>query len=79
MKYKCLKCGQQHEGRPSIAFDSPYHYAKLNEVDKKSIAKLSEDLCEIRHPEQTDRFIRTVLHQRIVDDCRTLDYGVWVS
>lgn len=79
MKYICSKCGQEHEGRPSISFDSPYHYGRLSEEDKQSIAKLSDDFCVIRHPDQTDRFIRAVLHQRIKDDCRTLDYGVWVS
>jgi hypothetical protein len=79
MKYKCSKCGQEHEGRPSIAFDSPDYYDSLNEEDKKSIATLSDDLCVIRHEDQTDRFIRAVLHQKVNDDCQTLDYGVWVS
>ena len=79
MKYTCLKCGQEHEGRPSIAFDSPHQYDTLSDEDKKSIATLSGDLCIIRHDEQTDRFIRAVLHQKINDVCQTLDYGVWVS
>lgn len=79
MKYICSKCGLEHEGRPSIAFDSPFHYDKLNDEDKKSLAKLSDDFCVIRHPDQTDRFIRAVLHQKVNDDCTTLDYGVWVS
>ncbi len=79
MKYICSKCGQEHEGLPSIAFDNPYHYDKLNDEDKISIARLSDDFCVINHPEQTDRFIRAVLHQKLNGDCRTLDYGVWVS
>jgi len=54
MKYTCKKCGLEHEGRPAIAFDSPYHYGKLNEDDKKSRASLSDDFCVIRHPEQTE-------------------------
>src|SRR5688500_16614016 len=79
MKYICSKCGQEHEGRPAIAFSSPYFYDNLSQVDKESIAKLSEDFCIIKHEDQTDRFIRAVLHQKINDDCQTLDYGVWVS
>jgi hypothetical protein len=79
MKYICSKCGQEHEGRPAIAFDSPHQYERLNQEDKKSIATLSPDLCVIKHEDQTDRFIRTVLHQKVNDDCQTLDYGVWVS
>jgi hypothetical protein len=79
MKYTCKKCGSEHEGRPAIVFNSPDQYDRLNEEDKKSIATLSDDFCVIQHPEQTDRFIRAVLHQNINDDCPTLDYGVWVS
>lgn len=79
MTYTCSKCGKEHEARPSIAFDSPFHYDALSEADKKSFATLSNDFCVIHHPEQTDRFIRGVLHQKINDDCETLDYGVWVS
>jgi len=79
MKYICSKCGQEHEGRPSIAFDSPYEYRVLSQKDKETIATLSEDLCVIRHSDQTDQFIRAVLHQYVNDDCQTLDYGVWVS
>jgi hypothetical protein len=77
--YTCSKCGQEHEGRPSIAFDSPDYYDALNDEDKKTIATLSDDFCIIRHEDQTDRFIRAVLHQKINDECQTLDYGVWVS
>lgn len=79
MKYICTKCGQEHDGRPSIAFDSPYQYEKLDDEDKESIASLSDDLCVIRHDEQTDRFVRAVLHQKVNGDCQSLDYGVWVS
>jgi hypothetical protein len=79
MNYKCSKCGQEHEGWPSIAFNSPDHYDKLSDDKKTSIAQLSDDFCMIKHPEQTDRFIRAVIHQKVKNDCRTLDYGVWVS
>ena len=79
MKYICTKCGQEHEGRPSIAFDNPNHYNDLTPDDKKLLATLSDDFCIIRHEDQTDRFIRGVLHQKINDGCQTLDYGVWVS
>ena len=79
MKYKCSKCGQEHEGRPAIAFDSPDHYYDLSDEDKTSMASLTGDFCVIKYEDQTDRFIRTVIHQKVNDDCQTLDYGVWVS
>ena len=79
MKYICSKCGQEHEGRPAIGFDSPYYYDTLSQDEKDSIATLSEDLCTITHEDQTDRFIRGVIHMQVNDDCEPLDYGVWVS
>lgn len=79
MKYTCAKCGKEHEGWPAITFDSPFYYNELSDEDKNSIAKLSDDFCVIKHEDQTDRFIRAVIHQKVNGDCQTLDYGVWVS
>ncbi len=79
MVYKCSKCGKEHESWPTIAFNSPYHYNILSEKDKEEIAEIGDDLCVIHHEEQTDRFIRAVLIQKVNDFCDTLDYGVWVS
>jgi hypothetical protein len=79
MKYTCSKCGQEHEGRPALGFNSPHPYNSLSQNDKNSIATLSDDFCTIVYDDQTDRFIRGVIHLQVKDDCETLDYGVWVS
>jgi hypothetical protein len=77
--YSCSSCGQIHQEFPSLGFIAPFHYDILNENDKNESAELSEDFCIIHHPEQTDRFIRTVLSFKVHDTCETLDYGIWVS
>src|SRR5690349_9399198 len=79
MSYQCSVCGEIHEDLPALGFNSPYYYDILSETDKESIASLTSDFCTINHVEQTDRFIRTVLHQKIREFDDTLDYGVWVS
>lgn len=79
MLFPCSVCGQTHEGFPSLAFDAPYHYYNLTEQEKGEIAELSSDFCVIHYTDQTDRFIRVVLNQKIVDFPETLQYGVWVS
>lgn len=33
----------------------------------------------INYPDQTDRFIRCTLTQKVIDSCQDLDYGLWVS
>ncbi len=77
--YQCSHCGQIHYALPALGFNAPFHYDELDEYEKESMAELSEDFCVIRHPEQTDYFIRAVLSIPIHDTCETLDYGVWVS
>jgi hypothetical protein len=79
MKYTCNSCGQVHEGWPALTFDSPTAYNDLSDDEKKQMGELTDDFCIIRHPEQTDRFIRVTLTLKVNDHCEDLDYGVWVS
>ncbi len=79
MEYKCSVCGQVHSALPALGYNTPYHYDILTEEDKSEIAEISDDLCIIRHEDQTDRFIRTTLSIPINDACGDLDYGLWVS
>ncbi|WP_261512821.1 DUF2199 domain-containing protein [Chryseobacterium paludis] len=78
MKYVCECCGKEKEDWPALAYKSPASYMELTKEELKN-AELSSDLCVIEHPEQTDRFIRAVLVQEIIDSCQTLEYGVWVT
>jgi hypothetical protein len=77
--FRCSSCGKIHEELPALGFNTPFHYDILSENDKKEIAEVSDDFCVIHHPDQTDRFIRTVLTLQINDACENLDYGIWVS
>lgn len=79
MLFTCSVCGQVHEGFPALGYDAPHSYHILSEEEKAAIAELSSDFCVIRYPEQTDRFIRAVLNQKIIDHPEMLQYGVWVS
>lgn len=78
-EYLCSECGKAHFELPALGFKTPFHYDILDDEDKANIAEVSEDFCIIRHPEQNDRFIRTVLTIPIIDSCEVLDYGIWVS
>ena len=78
MKYICDCCGEEKEDWPALAYNDPHFYSCLSEEEMKN-AKLTSDLCFVESPEETNRFIRAVLIQEVTDDCRDLDYGVWVS
>jgi hypothetical protein len=79
MNYKCNICGNEHDEWPALTFISPANYDSLSEEDKQTIASLDSDFCIIKHPEQTDKFIRCTLTQKVNDHCEDLEYGLWVS
>src|SRR4051812_29444257 len=79
MEFTCSHCGETHDDIPAIAFESPDHYADLSGEEQKSIADISNDFCVIQHEEQTDRFIRAVLFQKVKGWAEPLQYGIWVS
>jgi hypothetical protein len=78
-KYICSGCGQEHEGWPALGYSSPIHYNDLTEEDQQNTAELKDDFCTIHYSDQTDRFIRCTLTQKIIDHCEDLQYGLWVS
>lgn len=79
IKYICSCCGKEHTEWPALTFNSPDNYYILSQEDKDTIAKIDSDFCVITHPDQTDRFIRCILIQKVNDHCEDLEYGLWVS
>ncbi len=79
IKYTCSCCGKEHEKWPALIYISPTNYDALSEGDKKKIGQLDTDFCVITHPDQTDKFIRCTLTQKVIDHCENLEYGLWVS
>ena len=68
------------EAWPAITFNTPDSYEALSEDDRQRYVKeLTNDFCVIEYEEQTDRFIRAVMFQKVVDHSEDLHYGVWVS
>ncbi|WP_294203400.1 DUF2199 domain-containing protein [Chryseobacterium sp. sg2396] len=78
IKYTCPCCGEEKEDWPAIAYSAPYPYFGLSEDEIKN-SELTSDLCIIRYPDETCYFIRAVLVQEVHNDCRDLEYGIWVS
>lgn len=72
-------CDGEPEELPAIGFQAPYYYDVLEDEDKAAMADLTDDFCIIKHPDQTDRFIRAVLSIPIKGTGETFDYGLWVS
>lgn len=79
IKYTCSCCGKEHFEWPALTFKSPDNYNSLSQQDKDTIAEIDSDFCVITYSDQTDRFIRCTLIQKIIDHCEDLEYGLWVS
>ena len=79
LKFTCECCGKVHDSWPALAFGTPSPYHELSPKEKKTLGTISADFCVIRYEDQTDRFIRAVLNQKVIDHCADLEYGVWVS
>lgn len=78
-KFNCSICGEYHEEWPALTFNSPTSYHELTNDEKSTIATFDPDFCTIKYADQTDRFIRVVLKQKIINSELVLDYGLWVS
>ncbi len=79
IKYTYSCCGQEHYEWPALTFKSPENYDTLSQTEKQTIAEIDSDFCILKHPDQTHRFIRCTLTQRVNDHCEDLEYGLWVS
>jgi hypothetical protein len=79
IKYTCSCCGKEHEEWPALTYTSPTNYDTLPEEDRQKFGELGSDFCIIRHPDQTERYIRCTLTQKVIDHCENMEYGLWVS
>ena len=75
----CSVCDKVHNEWPAITYNSPDSFLGLTEEEKKMIATISSDFCRIEYVNQTDRFIRAILIQKVIDSNQDLNYGLWVS
>jgi hypothetical protein len=80
MRWTCSRCGEVHVGLLlDLACDAPIYWEWLSPDERDEQGRLNEDLCEIRHGEQTDRFVRGVLELPVRGSEEAFRYGVWTS
>lgn len=78
-EFACIECGEIHSEWPALAYSSPTNFHNLSEKEQEEIAELTTDFCIIEYEDQTDRFIRVSLNQKITDSKEELQYGLWVT
>jgi hypothetical protein len=75
-RYTCATCGEEHEGLPDLAFDSPFYFATVPESERTKRAVLTSDTCVI---DGEDFFVRVCLPIPIQGTQAEFVWGVWVS
>lgn len=76
MPYRCVTCGEEHGDLPDIGSNKPDIWWSVPEAERSRRIKLTSDYCIL---DDEHSFIRGVLCVPIVDEPRTLGFGVWVS
>jgi hypothetical protein len=77
MSYRCLVCGESHEGLPDIGMDKPDYWWRVPEAEReRRVVLLGDDACII---DDEDFFIRGVIEIPIRLYPESFGFGVWVS
>lgn len=77
MSYRCLVCGELHDGLPDISLDRPDYWWGVPEEERDSrVVFVGSDACII---DDEDFFIRGVIEIPIHDYPERFGFGVWVS
>ena len=78
--FTCQCCGERHEGSPSFGCHAPLAYEQLSAAEREARAKLTDDLCMIRHDDgHRDYFARVCLEIPIHGVEDPFMWSVWVS
>lgn len=70
-RYTCACCGEEHEGAPGFAYDTPNYYR-----EDRPNSELTSDFYTV---DDEFFFIRTILDVPILEYDEPFSWGVWVS
>ena len=76
LRYTCLKCGDEHEGLPDMAFAGPIYFDHMPAAERERRTVLTSDTCVI---DGEDFFVRGCLAIPIRCTQASFVWGVWVS
>lgn len=76
MTYRCVTCGDTHEGLPDVGYRFPDSYFDVPEAERENRVRVTSDICAI---DDEDFFVRGILLIPIKDGDDHFGIGVWVS
>ena len=75
-RFKCVSCGEWHEGMPSFGVEVPLYLYAIPEAERETRCVLTSDTCVI---DQEHFFVRGCVDIPVHGETETFSWGVWVS
>jgi hypothetical protein len=77
--YRCIECGEEHEGLPDLGFDYPDPYLDVPEDERPSRTTFTPDRCTVRDGDGEHYFVRGIIMIPLRESEEHLGIGAWVS
>jgi len=75
-RFKCVSCGQWHDGMPTFGADAPYHFYEVAPEERAERCDLGSDDCVI---DGRFFFVRGCLDIPVLGEEECFSWGVWAS
>ena len=75
-RFRCVSCGEWHEGMPSYGAEAPMHYDRVAPAERERRCSLGSDDCVI---DEKFFFVRGCLDIPVHGQEEPFSWGVWVS
>ena len=75
-RFKCMSCGEWHEGVPGYASEAPLYYYSIPLEERAQRCNLGSDTCIV---DQGSFFVRGCLEIPVHGELEPFIWGAWVS
>jgi hypothetical protein len=79
MTFRCVTCGQEHDGLPDIGMLAPDPYLDVPEAERAERTTFTPDRCKVRDDDGEHYFVRGVIPIPVHGQEEPFAIGAWVS
>lgn len=79
MTFRCVTCGEEHDGLPDLGMDAPDPYLEVPEEEREARTTLTPDRCVVRDDDGEHYFVRGVILIPVEGHAEPFGIGAWVS
>jgi hypothetical protein len=79
MTFRCVTCGQAHDGLPDIGMLAPDRYVDIPEAERAERTTFTPDRCTVRDDDGEHYLVRGVIVIPVHGQDEPFGIGAWVS